>query len=202
MNKKEKERHNKISKTMSYILRHGLIELELDFDNKGRITIDTLLNNQQMKDLNANEDIVKLIIESSDKKRFNIEEVDGKIMIGANQGHNKDVGELIDNDILLEELKEPVDKCVHGTYNKFIDQIMKEGLKTMTRKHIHFSIGYSDDNKVISGMRKSCDIFIEIDMKKAIDDGIKFYKSYNNVILTSGINNKLDSKYFLKINYK
>jgi len=50
MSKKEKERNNKISKTMSYILRHGLILLGLDFDNKGRITIDTLLNIKQMKD--------------------------------------------------------------------------------------------------------------------------------------------------------
>jgi len=113
-------------------------------------------------------------------------------MVGANQGHNKDV--------LLEELKEPIDLCVHGTYNKFIDQITKEGLKTMSRKHIHFSIGYAYDDKVISGMRKSCDIFIEIDMKKAMEDGIKFYKSNNGVILTNGINNTLENKYFKKNN--
>lgn len=198
MSKKDRE----ISKTMSWILRHGLIELGLQVDKKGRIDIDKLLNLQQMKDLNTTKDIVKRIVETSDKKRFNMEDVDGKVMIGANQGHNKEVGELIDNDILMEELKEPIDLCVHGTYNKFIDQIMKEGLKTMTRKHIHFSMGYNNDDKVISGMRNSCDIFIEVDMKKAMDDGIKFYKSNNGVILSNGINSTLESKYFRKITYK
>lgn len=67
--------------------------------------------------------------------------------------------------------------------------------------HIHFSTGYQDDT-VISGMRKTCEIFIEIDMKKAMDDGIKFYKSNNGVILSKGINNVLEKKYFKKIIYK
>ena len=33
-------------------------------------------------------------------------------------------------------------------------------------------------------MRSSCDIYIEIDMFMAIKDGIDFYVSSNNVILT------------------
>jgi len=35
-------------------------------------------------------------------------------------------------------------------------------------------------------------------MKKAMEDGIKFYKSNNGVILTNGINNTLENKYFKK----
>lgn len=33
-------------------------------------------------------------------------------------------------------------------------------------------------------MRTSCDVIIEIDMTQAIKDGIPFYISANNVILT------------------
>lgn len=201
MNKKQKEKENKISKTMSWILRHGLIDLDLEINNKGSITMETLLNIQQMKDLNATEEIVKKIIETSDKQRFNIECIDGKLMVGANQGHKKEIGELLDNNSLMEELKEGLDLCVHGTYNNFIDKIIKEGLKPMTRTHIHFAMGYPKDN-VISGVRKTCEVFIELDMKKAMDDGIKFYKSNNGVILTNGIDNVLESKYFRKIIYK
>ena len=36
-------------------------------------------------------------------------------------------------------------------------------------------------------MRTSCDIIIEIDMEAAIKDGIPFYISSNNVILTEGL---------------
>lgn len=48
----------------------------------------------------------------------------------------------------------------------------------MQRNHIHFTDSYPED-KPISGMRSSCDIFIEIDIQSAIENGYKFYKSQN-----------------------
>jgi 2'-phosphotransferase len=48
-------------------------------------------------------------------------------------------------------------------------------------------------------MRSSCDIYIEIDMFAAIKDGIKFYISSNNVILTEAIDGVLNPKYFKKV---
>jgi len=36
------------------------------------------------------------------------------------------------------------------------------------RNHIHFAIGLADDPKVISGMRKSCEVAIEIEMAEAM----------------------------------
>lgn len=52
---------------------------------------------------------------------------------------------------------------------------------------------------VISGMRQSCDIYISIDMIEAMKDGINFYISSNNVILTEGINGVLPPKYFKSV---
>lgn len=49
----------------------------------------------------------------------------------------------------------------------------------MARNHIHFAIGLPGDKLVISGMRGTCDIYIEVDMEKAMKDGIKFYESAN-----------------------
>jgi 2'-phosphotransferase len=40
---------------------------------------------------------------------------------------------------------------------------------------------------VVSGMRTSCDIIIEIDLASAMKDGIDFYISSNSVILTEGV---------------
>lgn len=37
----------------------------------------------------------------------------------------------------------------------------------MGRNHVHFSIGYPGDKEVISGMRSTCEIFIEIDLELA-----------------------------------
>lgn len=41
--------------------------------------------------------------------------------------------------------------CVHGTYRKNLESILKHGLKRMQRLHVHFSCGLPTDGKVISG---------------------------------------------------
>ena len=66
----------------------------------------------------------------------------------------------------------------------------------MNRNHIHLATGVSEDSKVVSGMRSNCNILIYIDMELAMKDGIKFFKSKNNVVLTEGINGILSTKYF------
>ena len=48
-------------------------------------------------------------------------------------------------------------------------------------------------------MRGSCDIYIEIDLFSAMKDGINFYISTNNVILTEGIDGALPFKYFSRV---
>ena len=57
----------------------------------------------------------------------------------------------------------------------------------MSRNHIHFTPKFPG-MEVISGMRNTCDILIEIDVEKAIKNGIEFYQSKNEVILSRGIN--------------
>ena len=49
------------------------------------------------------------------------------------------------------------------------------------------AIGYPKGSEVISGMRKSCDLFIEIDVEKAMKDGMQFFESKNKVILSAGV---------------
>ena len=69
----------------------------------------------------------------------------------------------------------------------------------MNRNHIHFAPGLPKEQGVISGMRGSCDIIVQIDMESAMKDGIAFYISSNNVILTEGVDGLLASKYFKNV---
>ena len=82
----------------------------------------------------------------------------------------------------------------------------------MARNHIRifhfltildFAKGLPGDNQVISGMRYSCNVIIEIDMAKAIKDGYKFYKSLNDVILCpgKGEDGALPPTYFSKVHF-
>ena len=47
-------------------------------------------------------------------------------------------------------------------------------------------------------MRKGCEVASWIDLQKALDDGVPFYTSQNQVILTPGKEGRLSPKYFLK----
>lgn len=70
----------------------------------------------------------------------------------------------------------------------------------MERKHIHCAKGTLFDPNVISGLRKDAQVFIYIDLEKALTEGLKFYESENGVILTEGDEQGyLKPKYFLKV---
>jgi 2'-phosphotransferase len=86
-------------------------------------------------------------------------------------------------------------------HSDFRLSIKHSGLNKMSRNHIHFCSGLpGDDSAVISGFRGSSDVAIVIDARKAIADGIKFYRSENNVILSSGNSRGIiEIKYFEKV---
>lgn len=70
----------------------------------------------------------------------------------------------------------------------------------MNRLHIHFAPGLPKDYSVISGIRSNAQIYIYIDLRKALADNILFFKSLNNVILSPGNSGGIiESKYFLKV---
>lgn len=111
---------------------------------------------------------------------------------------------IVNTEDLLTKIEDPslYPVVIHGTFTKFWGLIKPEGLKRMTRNHIHFAPGLPKEEGVISGMRGSCDVIIEIDMEQAIKDGIPFYISTNNVILTEGIDGLLPAKYFKRVTKK
>jgi len=56
------------------------------------------------------------------------------------------------------------------------------------------------DDDVISGMRKNCNVFIYVDLKKALEDGFSFFRSQNGVILSPGNDRGiLPIRYFEKV---
>lgn len=149
----------------------------------------------------------------------NEEKCEEVLCIRANQGHTMTC-------INEEELLTPITKdelmnmkpnsIVHGTYRKaWIEYIQKEGLCRMKRNHIHFAPGLplgfiigkeeaSNDEKgvkVISGMRTSCDVLIYLDEQKCAKDNLRFFRSDNGVILTSGLGERgmLPVCYFSKV---
>lgn len=187
----------RISKTMSYVLRHGVKELGIAMDDEARILVSDLLALPNMSKVSIDELIQ--VVDNNDKKRFEVQTVNGNLMIRAVQGHSKIFNDVIDEEKLLDEIIMPLEKCIHGTDSNAWEIIKKDGLKPISRMNIHCAISEPEDDQVISGMRTSAKVLIYIDMKKAMVDGIKFYVSILLYFLTKGQNGVLDPKYFNKV---
>ena len=199
--KKNEDPDVQISKALTYYLRHGAEKEGLSIRADGFVLVDALLAKPNLQSKNLSYSKLKQIVDTNDKKRFELQEIldtennISQLYIRATQGHTM---KSVEDDLLLTKIEDsttyPI--IVHGTYNKFWKSIKSQGLKTMTRNHVHLAPGYPGEKEVISGMRKNCDLFIQLDMEKAMADGMVFYLSKNNVILTSGFDKVIHPKYF------
>jgi 2'-phosphotransferase len=187
----------RIGKFMSYILRHGIDERSLAMDNEGYILVSDLLHQPEMRQINI--DDIMYIVEHDNKQRYRLKEFKKKQYIRANQGHCKEIGDKIPDNVLLTKIETPVPVCVHGTDRKSWLTIKDKGLSRMKRKHIHLASGLSDNDSVVSGMRTRSRVIIYINMAKAMEAGKTFYLSDNQVILTP---DHLEPDLFEKVIFK
>lgn len=175
----------KLSKMLSWLLRHGAVTEGLTFDSGGFMNVEEILKLKQFKNYNLSD--IQRVVESNDKKRFTMrcKASDNNIwQIRANQGHSIEIDE---NELLTLLTADQVPVCIyHGTYLCNLKSIKSEGLNRIRRNHIHFTPKLPGESGLISGMRNNCEIFIVVDARKAIEDGYKFYESDNGVILCPG----------------
>jgi 2'-phosphotransferase len=188
-----------LSHSLSWALRHAAPELGLEISSDGYVPVSDLLACPHQRFKGWTENDVRTVVETSDKQRYklctrtvghNSEEV---LFIRANQGHsipNIDPHQLLTR-VPPEELGSALLTIVHGTsLDAWTNHIQKEGLSRMTRNHIHFATGLPKDKEVISGMRKSCQVYIYADGDKCATHGIEFFQSANGVLLTAGVDNE------------
>jgi len=137
------------------------------------------------------------VVYFDEKERYTmVREFDGELLIRANQGHTMKV---VEDDLLLETVTDvsQISECVHGTYLVHWPFIKRQGLSKVARNHIHLANGLPEDGK-IRGMRSTAELFVYVNVARAMDDGIVFYKSKNEVVLTQGFDGWLPVKYFQK----
>lgn len=69
----------------------------------------------------------------------------------------------------------------------------------MGRNHVHCSTGTPEEG-VLSGMRKDAELVVEIDIIKSLQEGLVWWKSENNVVLSEGDENGVvSSRYFREV---
>jgi len=164
----------KTSKYLSFILRHKPDAIDLTLDENGWALIDELIEKTTEVALNIN--ILKLVVETNDKQRFEMDINQGKIR--ANQGHSIEV------DLSLEPVTPPP-ILLHGTAKRSYESIIKQGLTKQKRHHVHLS-----ESKMIAtsvGSRYGKPILLEIDTKRMHEEGFQFFRSANNVWLVDAV---------------
>jgi putative RNA 2'-phosphotransferase len=171
------------SKFLSLVLRHKPAQIGLVLDENGWASVSELLEKINAQGNNVDIDLLNEIVDTNDKKRFAFN--DDKTKIRASQGHS------IEIDLDLEPSLPP-DTLYHGTATRFVESILKVGLKKQQRQHVHLSEKLETATAV--GARHGKPTILIVDAKQMHEDGFVFYKSENNVWLTDNVEVKYISK--------
>lgn len=178
-------RLDQLSVFISLVLRHKPDAAGIVLDEHGWANVEELIDGINHTGRKIDITILEEIVRTDNKQRYSFNE--DKTLIRANQGHSVPV------DVDLKE-KEPPEFLYHGTADRFLKDIMAEGLKPMSRLYVHLSKDIETANKV--GKRHGSPVILRVQSGKMKQDGIKFYIPENGVWLTK----KVDVKYLEQMN--
>ena len=163
------------SKFISLILRHKPDVIGITLDEHGWANVDELIAGVS-KTHPLTMATLEQIVAEDEKQRYSFNE--DKTLIRANQGHSIPV------DVELEE-KEPPEILFHGTGEKYVDSINREGLIPKSRLYVHLSANEETAFKV--GQRHGKPVIFTVKSGEMHRDGYKFYCSVNGVWLTKSV---------------
>jgi putative RNA 2'-phosphotransferase len=162
----------KISKYLSYHLRHHPHKLGLKLESGGWVSVVELLDAAKKDKFLITYSELKEIVANNDKKRFSFDTTETHIR--ANQGHSVEV------DLQLEPVVPP-DVLYHGTSQGAVQSILEGGLQKMSRHHVHLSFDIATAKNV--GSRRGRPVIFAVDALTMHQDGYLFYRSNNGVWL-------------------
>lgn len=161
-----------ISKFLSLVLRHNPEKAGIVLDSNGWVSVYELIEKCNTRKIAINFELLKTLVLTNDKQRFTFN--DDQTKIRANQGHSVTI------DLELDP-QQPPNLLYHGTVEKYVNLIRKEGLKKMQRMHVHLSKDL--DTAVKVGSRRGKPVILKIQAGKMHTDGFAFYLSQNGVWL-------------------
>lgn len=168
--------HTKLSKQLSYILRHHPEHIGISLDQNGWVSVATLLTQMNAYNYPVTPGLLEEIVATNSKKRFAFN--NDKTMIRASQGHSVDI------DLDLKPVTPP-EILYHGTAEKHRDSILSAGLKKQNRRHVHLSDNTETARNV--GSRHGKPLIFLVNAAQMHADGYSFFVSENNVWLTEEV---------------
>ncbi len=166
----------RVSKFLSLHLRHQPADLGLTLEPGGWVSVTDLLAGATRRGFPITAEELAEVVRGSDKQRFAFDPSGTRVR--ANQGHSADV------DLQLEPAEPPA-VLFHGTADRFLDAIRRDGLHKMARHHVHLSPDTATASKV--GVRHGRLVLLEVDAAGMRSAGYTFYRSTNGVWLVDAV---------------
>jgi putative RNA 2'-phosphotransferase len=166
----------KLSKFISYVLRHRPDSIGLTLDSQGWASIDELIDKSSAGGTGfGRADLLKMV-GGNDKKRFSVSD-DGQ-RIRAAQGHSVTVQ-------LGLVAQQPPHVLYHGTATRFVGAILAEGLKPQSRQQVHLSTDEATAHDV--GQRHGKPAILQVEALRMHAEGFGFFLADNGVWLTDHV---------------
>ncbi|AWL87326.1 RNA 2'-phosphotransferase [Streptomyces globisporus] len=170
----DERRTVKVSKYLSKHLRHQPERIGITLDENGWVGVETLLSAAALHGFAISRAELDHVVTVNDKRRF---AVDGD-RIRANQGHTV----AVDLDLPPAE---PPAYLYHGTVARVMDAVRAEGLRPMTRHHVHLSPDRETATRV--GARRGRPLVLTVDAGAMHRAGHVFRVSANGVWLADAV---------------
>uniref|UniRef100_A0A7J2TIM6 Probable RNA 2'-phosphotransferase n=1 Tax=Archaeoglobus fulgidus TaxID=2234 RepID=A0A7J2TIM6_ARCFL len=179
----EKDKVEKLGKFISGLLRHFPHKFGLEMDENGWVSFKELVKVVEKKYRWANRWLIKALILSDSKKRYEFR--DEKIR--ARYGHSIS--------LKLSDMPEATeDVLYYSTSEEEASRLLEVGIRPVNQSFVHLSTTFEKSLEVAI-LRNERPIIVEIDAKRAREDGIRIIKANDFIALAK----EIPAKYIKKI---
>ncbi len=169
-------RHERLSRFLSYVLRHDPQAIGIELDAAGWADVEELVAAARRHGKQLERQTLVEIVERDEKRRYTLS-ADGQ-RIRANYGHSVPIR-------LALEPSRPPERLYHGTATRFLDSIMRQGLLPTGRQYVHLSLDVQTALQV--GRRHGKPIVLVVDAGGMYADGFEFYCSAGGLWLVERV---------------
>lgn len=170
------DRDTQLSKFLSYVLRHRPEAIGLRLGDGGWVAVEALLAAAARHGTAMTFDRLAEVVATNDKRRYAFNE--DRTMIRAVQGHSVEI------DLGYAAVSPPA-ILFHGTVERFVAAILREGIRRGRRHHVHLSAERGTAVKV--GARRGRPVILAIDAAAMAGEGHAFYRADNGVWLVDHV---------------
>lgn len=171
-------RQKKISKFLSYILRHKPDSIGITIHKNGWASVQEIIDKAPEKNAMTLEEI-QYVVENQNPEKRRLTLSEDLSEIKAISGHSINV------ELDMEEVNPPT-LLYHGTSESNLKSILKNGLTPQKRHHVHMSNDI-ETAKIVANRRSGKKVILKIEAMKMRASGYKIY-FLNNIYFTNKVN--------------